>query len=99
MDVQAQIPPGLAAVHNFILDQDDTDIQHYLEILNNLNISTDPFNSATFGKPGQGAIGRAERECASVLQDQMASQMWDSYQQYLRDHPEVLEDKFVPKIY
>jgi hypothetical protein len=58
MAVQAQIPPGLAAVHNFIGDHDDTDIEHYLELLE-VNCDLDP---ASFGEPGHGAIGREERE-------------------------------------
>jgi hypothetical protein len=63
MAVQAQIPPGLAAVHNFIGDHDDTDIEHYLELLE-VNCDLDP---ASFGEPGHGAIGREERERASAL--------------------------------
>jgi hypothetical protein len=39
MNVQAKIPPGLAAVHNFIMDNDNTDIYHYLDILDNQDVS------------------------------------------------------------
>ncbi|KAF8156761.1 hypothetical protein B0H34DRAFT_675177 [Crassisporium funariophilum] len=97
MDVQAKIPPGLSAVHNFIMDHDSTDLQHYFDILNNLDISSDPFDPTEFGEAGRGAIERDERERASTLWDQIASQMWDSYQQYLHNHPEVLEENFAPE--
>jgi hypothetical protein len=87
MTVQAKIPHGLAAVHNFIMDNDNTDIHHYLDILDNLDVS----EPASVGEPGQGAIGREERERATALRDEIATKMWDSYQQYLHDHPEVLD--------
>ena len=88
MDVQAQIPPGLAAVHNFIGDHDDTDIEHYLELLD-VDHDLDP---ASFSKPGHGAIGREEHA-------QIATEMWDSYQQLLHDSPEVLEGELIPETY
>jgi hypothetical protein len=88
MNVQAKIPPGLAAVHNFIMDNDDTDIHHYLDILDNQDVS----EPVSVGEPGQGAIEREERERATVLRDEIAMMMWDSYQQYLHDHPEVLDN-------
>ncbi|KAF8059315.1 hypothetical protein FPV67DRAFT_1426464 [Lyophyllum atratum] len=93
MSVQAKIPPGLAAVHNFIMDHDETDIHHYLQ---ELDLDFGP-QVAPLGEPGQGAIPRAEKERAEVFRDAMATSMWDSYQQFLQDHPEVLEDQFVPE--
>jgi hypothetical protein len=94
MAVQAQIPPGLGAVHNFILDHDDDDLRHYLDQLgDNDNVDVDPSN---FGEPGQGAISREERERASLLRDEIATRMWEQYQQYLRDHTDILNNEFVP---
>lgn len=95
MSVQAQIPPGLAAIHNFIMDHDDSDIHHYLDILKDLNILSDIVEPALFGELGQGAIGREEREHSSTLWDEIAGQMWNSYQEFLCTHPEVLEEEFV----
>lgn len=88
MEIQSQIPPGLAAVHNFILDHDDTDIDHYLDNEPDLldgNLQED------FGELGDGAIPPQERERASQMRDEIATAMWNSYQQFLHDHPEILE--------
>jgi len=30
ISIQVQVPPGLAAVHNFIMDTDPHDLDHYL---------------------------------------------------------------------
>ena len=91
MPVQARIPVGLAAVHNFILELDDTDLEHYLEQLD--ADAEGPRNGA--GELGDGPIPRTEYERASALREQIAADMWDSYQNFLRDHPEVLEDEFI----
>jgi hypothetical protein len=40
MAIQAQIPPGLAATHNFIMDNDPRDIDNYLT--GNLTDDLDP---------------------------------------------------------
>ncbi|KAF9524881.1 hypothetical protein CPB83DRAFT_748575, partial [Crepidotus variabilis] len=73
MLVQAKIPPGLGAVHNFIIDHDDHDLEHYL---NALDID-EPFFT---GEPGAGAIPRVERERADALQAEIATSMWNAYQ-------------------
>jgi hypothetical protein len=99
MTVQAKIPAGLAAVHNFIMDHDDTDIDHYLKILDKYGLSRATSEDTLFGEPGEGAIEREERERATTLRDEIATQMWDSYQQFLCDHPEVLDQAFVPETY
>ena len=39
MAIQAQVPPGLAALHNFIMDTDPYDIDHYLS--RNLEVDLD----------------------------------------------------------
>lgn len=90
MSVQAKIPPGLGAVHNFIMDHDETDILNYLD---DLDLGECP---AFTGDPGQGAIAREEQERASAFCDDIATRMWNSYQLFLWDHPEVLEEEFNP---
>ena len=40
MEIQVEIPPGLAATHNFIMDNDPHDIDHYLT--GNLEDDLDP---------------------------------------------------------
>lgn len=91
MDVQARIPAGLAATHNFIMDHDETDIHHYL---NDLDLS-EP-QAALTGDPGQGSIPRLERDRAEALREEIAMSMWESYQEFLHDHPEALERDFDP---
>jgi len=91
MSVQVKIPPGLGAVHNFIMNHYETDILNYLD---DLDLGEPP---AFTGNLGQGAIAREERERASVFWDDIATRMWNSYQQFLRDHPEVLEEEFNPE--
>lgn len=53
IDIQAQIPAGLAAVHNFIMDNDNTDIHHYLQQLDPIEQEPQPTNT---GGPGNGSI-------------------------------------------
>lgn len=71
------------------MDHDDTDIEHYLQ-----NIDTHE-HAQPFGGLGHGAIPRAESERAFTLRDSIAAEMWTSYQQFLQDHPEVLEQEMV----
>jgi hypothetical protein len=92
MDTQARIPAGLGAVHNFIMDHDDEDIHHYLN-----NLEPNESQAAPAGEPGHGSIPRAERERADASRDGIAKQMWESYLQFLQDHPEVLEQEFDPE--
>jgi hypothetical protein len=84
MSVQARIPAGLAAVHNFILDHDETDIHHYIHDLNQRVCEPSTAASAS-GELGQGPIPREEKERAETLRDQIASDMWESYQQYIHN--------------
>ena len=71
------------------MNHDDTDVKHYLQ---DIDIHD---NSQPFGELGHGAIPQAESERAFVLRDHIAMEMWTSYQQFLQDHPEVLEQEIV----
>lgn len=77
MDIQAHIPPALAATHNFIMKHDPTDIDDY-------DVGPDP-------NPGfipdrdprelaDGATTHAEKARAEFKQDEIAQAMWESYQ-------------------
>ena len=90
MEIQAKIPAALAALHNFIMDYDETDLDHYLNEFADL----EPTNN---GDLGDGGIGAAERARANTKRDQIAMAMWNRYQQYRQDHPEVLSEEFVPE--
>ena len=71
MSVQAQIPAGLAAVHNFIMEHDETDIHHYMD---NELVDDDP-GLGGVGNLGDGAIPPEERQQASVWRDEIATAM------------------------
>lgn len=90
MSIQAQIPPGLAALHNFIMDTDPYDIDHYLS--GNLEDDIDPNPGMVveneFGRLADSAVSRAERERATANRDQIAEAMWDNYEARLRANGE-----------
>jgi hypothetical protein len=88
MSIQARLPPGLAALHNFIMTHDPADIEEYLT---NPNL-VDP-QPGTQGILAEGYVERVEQERATEARDYIAQAMWDQYQQYLRKHPEVLEEE------
>ena len=86
MSIQAHISAGLAAIHNLIVDHDDTDIEHHLQDIDT-HEDTQPL-----GDLGHGAIPWVESERASTVCDSIATEMWESYQQLLQDHSEALEN-------
>lgn len=88
MSVQARIPAGLAAVHNFIIEHDETGINNYLDEINSGVQSPD----ISMGELGQGPIPQVEKERAEVFRDKIALAMWNSYQEYLREHPDYTEE-------
>lgn len=83
VSIQAHIPTGLAALHNFFVVHVNTDIEHYLQDLDTHD-DVEPL-----GDLGHGAIPHAESERASALCDHIATDMWTSYQQDLQDHTEM----------
>lgn len=87
MGVQVKIPPGLAALHNFIMDVDPNDIDHCLS--GNHDNDHDPNQGIMieweFGNLAEGCITNAEKARANRLCDRIAQEMWDSYQSALRN--------------
>lgn len=55
INIQAKIPAGLAAVHNFILDHDETDLAHYLPD-DTVDIRRDGYRDEDLGERGNGVI-------------------------------------------
>jgi hypothetical protein len=86
MSIQARVPPGLAALRNFIMTHNPADIKEYLTDPN----LVDP-QPGTQGILAEGYVERAERECATEARDDIAQAMWDQYQQYLREHHVTLK--------
>lgn len=81
MNIQATIPAGLAAVHNFILDHDETDLSHYLDDEEDIGIYSQ--GNDIWGSQGNGRISQAERTRTEVKRDLLAEEMWDSYQEFV----------------
>jgi len=80
MDIQARIPPAMAAIHYFILDHDAQEEEEISETPDpnpgNLPAERD------FGTLARGPPNRAEKARAKEKRDQIAQEMWDSYQQF-----------------
>jgi hypothetical protein len=82
MAIQAQIPPGLAATHNFIMDTDPHDINNYLTGVLEDDLDPNPgvVVEDEFGMLANQAVSRAEKNRAELNQDRIAQAMWDDYQ-------------------
>jgi hypothetical protein len=93
MSIQARIPPSCAALHNFILKNDPTEVN---EIANSSEGDPNPGNlppQRTFGILARGPPNTAERARAKAKRNEIAQAMWDSYQIVLAERGEgyVLE--------
>lgn len=84
MDVQAKVPPALAASHNFIMDHDPGDINDYLED-NEDDLDPNPGQPLEnqFGRLADGAVTQAEKDRATGKRDRIAQAMWNDYQRVL----------------
>ena len=76
MEIQACIPPALAATHNFIQDHDADEIFKF-------DSQMDP-QLGLYGDLRNGPAQWAEVVCATLKQDQITSAMWRSYQALTR---------------
>ena len=87
MNIQAKIPPALAALHNFILDHDPHDIDEYLSgnaddtDENDLDPNPGQPQDNEFGNLANGAVTRSEKTRATAARNQIAEAMWRDYQQ------------------
>ena len=77
MDLQARLPPALAAIHNFIRCNDPEDIGDFSEAI-------DLERGFVSGDQATGQPSRAERAQANVRQERMAEEMWAQYQAELQ---------------
>ena len=76
MEIQARIPPALAATHNFIWDHDADEIFKF-------DSQMDP-HLGLYGDLRNGPAWWAEVVRATLKWDQIASAMWRSYQAITR---------------
>jgi hypothetical protein len=102
LSVQAHIPPALAALHNFILEHDSTDVNKYLYDENgNIDCSDNQpgmrrVEEIDFGRlAATQIISCAEKRQAEAYRDQIAQAMWDNYQHVLAEQEDdgmVIDD-------
>jgi hypothetical protein len=89
IDIQARIPPALAALHNFILKHDSIEWEDILE----MDVE-DPAPGMCrgadndFGVLAHGATTAQEKRRSEARWDAIAKAIWDSYQQVLRERGE-----------
>ncbi|KAH8798559.1 hypothetical protein DL96DRAFT_1509285, partial [Flagelloscypha sp. PMI_526] len=88
MDAQSRIPAALAAIHNFILEHDPEDIHKALEKLYQMNDAWDDpqpgwCEAHDLDALAQRLPGRMEKTIADARRDQIAQDMWISYQEEL----------------
>lgn len=83
MNIQALIPPALAALHNFIRKYDPDEIEMYhdedeLEVELQMGARPEPV-----GELGTGYVTQQETVRANERRDRIAGAMWEQYQVYL----------------
>jgi hypothetical protein len=86
MDVQAQIPAALAALHNFILTHDPTDLDRFPEAQcmdDQPGVRTP--NEINIGSLASGITTRNEKIRAEQKRDRIAAEMWEDYQRVLAE--------------
>lgn len=93
MDIQARVPPAMAALHNFFLKHDPVEREDIQE-----TEIEDPMPGyradADYGALAAGATSDAEKERAETLRDEIADAMWVSYQAILTERGEAFEEHY-----
>lgn len=94
LSIQAQVPAGLAALHNFIMQHDPEDIETYIT---NTADDLDPNPGAmhefnNYGALSTQAVTSAERTRATRHRDRIAQAMWTQYNDYLADNGMDVDD-------
>jgi hypothetical protein len=82
--IQSRVPPALAALHNFIMEHDYEDLE---ELTGNIEDPI-PGYQVTYGNLATTRPNRAEKLRSEAFRDQIAQDMWDSYQAILREREE-----------
>jgi hypothetical protein len=88
MKVQAKIPSALVALHNFILEHDESDLDRWIidEQAQDSSPGSRRDAEIDFGRLASSArVSPAEKHHAETMRDNIAKAMWDNYVQYLRE--------------
>lgn len=83
LGIQAQIVPGLAAIHNFILKHDPFDLMEYdTAVDREPGVSREDLD---LGELSTGPADDVEKTRAELRRDAIAQAMWEDYQKVLED--------------
>ena len=85
MDIQACLPPTLAALHNFIQNNDPEDLTDY-ESVEDPQPGTHAEGPAAEGSLAEGIPRMVERQLANQRQAAIIQDMWIQYQDKLLQH-------------
>ncbi|KAJ7765581.1 hypothetical protein B0H16DRAFT_1309701, partial [Mycena metata] len=92
MEVQAKIPSVLVALHNFILEHDETDLDRWIidEQAQDATRGARRDEEIDFGRlASTSRVSAQEKHQAEGIRDRIAQQMWEDYQQYLADRMDI----------
>ena len=87
MDIQARIPPALAAIHNFIRQHDPDEIQQFGD--DDEDDWMHGVHGDGVGILAEGPAGEVERDRANERRDRIAQEMWRDYQEVLAERGEL----------
>lgn len=87
MEIQAQIPPAMCAIHNFIHNHDPDDAAQYLSGDEEHDVNSNPGQTQEndFGVLAAAAVTSAEKTRSEEKRDRVAQAMWDDYQRVLHE--------------
>ena len=86
MAYQAMLTAALAALHNFIIKYDFTEVEGIVEEIDRsaaAYIDRQPLDLSEFGELAARVPDRAETRRVKRKRDEIAQAMWDDYQRYL----------------
>lgn len=90
MKIQARIPPALAALHNFILDHDDTDLEDFADVFDETPGLARDQEEEEAARRDVGTLSdhrttEREKALAAAKRDEIAQAMWEDYQRELHE--------------
>jgi hypothetical protein len=94
MDIQARVPPAMAALHNFILKHDSMEWEDILDMeMADPNPGVREGADFDFGDVAEGPADDVEKERSEARRDEIAAAMWESYQAVLRERGEDFDEE------
>lgn len=97
MQVQAKIPSALVALHNFILEHDETDLDRWIidEQAEDNSRGSRREAEIDFGSLATTSrVSPAEKRRAEGIREGIAKDMWDGYMEYLAQRMDVDSDHY-----